>query len=196
MIEEILKLDSNLFIFLNNLGNPNFDFFWIGLSKNEFNIIIYLTATIIYIRTTKKYINYNFKNFLIFILSVTTLIILADQSSNLSKDFFQRLRPCYNDMISESVRLVKDSCGGKYGFFSAHASNSFSLAIFFGLLFKRDSSLLIYFFTFIAFLISYSRIYLGVHYPIDIIIGGIVGIMNGILINRVFLYIIHFFNKT
>ena len=80
------------------------------------------------------------------------------------------------------IRLVKDSCGGKYGFFSAHASNSFTLAVFFGLLYKKKFRYLIYISLFYASLISYSRIYLGVHFPLDIIFGATFGIIIGILI--------------
>ena len=58
------------------------------------------------------------------------MITITDQGANIFKDSFKRLRPCYNESIIDSLRLVKENCGGKYGFFSAHASNSFSLAIF------------------------------------------------------------------
>ena len=100
------------------------------------------------------------------------MIIITDQGANIFKDSIQRLRPCYNESIIDSMRLVKENCGGKYGFFSAHASNSFSLAIFFGLLFINRIRYIIMITVVYASLISYSRIYLGVHYPIDIIFGG------------------------
>ena len=120
------------------------------------------------------------------------MITISDQSANLFKDSLQRLRPCYNEIIQDSVRLVKESCGGKYGFFSAHASNSFSLAIFFGLLYKRNQQYLILATVIYASLISYSRVYLGVHYPLDIFFGGLFGILNGILFYRCY----KFFNKS
>ena len=103
------------------------------------------------------------------------MILISDQSANIFKDSFQRLRPCYDELVKDSVRLVKDGCGGKYGFFSAHASNSFSLAVFFGLLFKDFSKYPIYFTLIFASLISYSRVYLGVHYPLDILFGSLFG---------------------
>ena len=113
------------------------------------------------------------------------MILISDQSANIFKDSLQRLRPCYDELIKDSVRLVKEGCGGKYGFFSAHASNSFSLAVFFGLLFKNFSKYPIYFTLIFASLISYSRIYLGVHYPLDIIFGALFGVINGLVIYRV-----------
>jgi undecaprenyl-diphosphatase len=127
------------------------------------------------------------------------MITITDQTANLFKDSFQRLRPCYNEMIKDSLRLVKESCGGKYGFFSAHASNSFTLAVFFGLLYKNKFKYLIYFSLLYASLISYSRIYLGVHFPLDILFGAAFGLIIGILTFNFYdkkLYYFKFFNKS
>ena len=194
MIEEILKLDLDLFLYLNNLGNPYFDNFWIFLSKNEANVITYLLVLIVYIYSINS--NKRIKILFRLIIAIALLITVSDQTSNLFKDSFQRLRPCYNELISESLRLVKESCGGRYGFFSAHASNSFSLAIFFGLLLRSSNRLFILIFSIYAFLISYSRIYLGVHYPIDILVGAIFGTVNAIVLYKIYLYNFNFFNKS
>ncbi len=186
MLEEILKLDTEIFIFLNNLGTSSFDSFWTFLSRKEANIAVYLSGLLFFLKN-KGFKSYRVKPldvFYIFSL-VLVMILISDQSANIFKDSFQRLRPCYNEIIQDSVRLVKESCGGKYGFFSAHASNSFSLAVFFGILFKDFSKYPIYFTIIYASLISYSRIYLGVHYPLDIIFGGLFGIINGILIYKI-----------
>ena len=135
MIEEILKLDSKLLIFLNNLGVPRFDTFWISLSKIEANILMYLFLICLFFYIQKP--RPKFSNILYLIFIIAIMITITDQGANLFKDSFQRLRPCYDETIKDSIRLVKDNCGGKYGFFSAHASNSFSLATFFGLLFMN-----------------------------------------------------------
>ena len=125
------------------------------------------------------------------------MITITDQGANFFKDSFQRLRPCYNDSLKDSLRLVKENCGGKYGFFSAHASNSFSLAIFFGLLFKNKIRYIILLTLAYASLISFSRIYLGVHFPIDIIIGSSFGLCVGfIMYSYVYLKFLKFFDKT
>ena len=116
------------------------------------------------------------------------MITITDQTANLFKDSFQRLRPCYNEMIKDSIRLVKESCGGKYGFFSAHASNSFTLAVFFGLLYKKKFKYLIYFSLLYASLISYSRIYLGVHFPLDILGGMFWAIVVSLLSYKIVQY--------
>ena len=197
MIEEILKLDSQLFLFLNNLGSSKFDAFWIFLSYKESNIFFYLSLLIFYFYKESKTIKLSevFQS----LLFIAIMILIADQTANLFKDSFQRLRPCYNESLIDSVRLVKESCGGKYGFFSAHASNSFSLAVFFGLLYKNRLRYIIYISLLYASLISYSRIYLGVHFPLDILFGGVYGITIGLVVFRIYenkLDFFKFLNKS
>ena len=195
MIEEILKLDSKLLIFLNNLGVPRFDTFWISLSKIEANILMYLFLICLFFYIQKP--RPKFSNILYLIFIITIMITITDQGANLFKDSFQRLRPCYDETIKDSIRLVKDNCGGKYGFFSAHASNSFSLATFFGLLFMNRIRYIILITLVYASFISYSRIYLGVHFPIDIICGSLFGLFIGFSIYKfVYLKFFKFFNKA
>ena len=195
MIEEILKLDSKLFLYLNNLGTPEFDGFWTTLSKIEANILMYLFLICLFFYVQK--IRPKFLNVFYLIFVIALMITIADQGANLFKDSFQRLRPCHNESLKDSLRLVKENCGGKYGFFSAHASNSFSLAIFFGLLFKNRIRYIILITIVYASLISYSRIYLGVHFPLDIIIGSSFGLCLGfIMYSFVYLKFLKFFNKT
>ena len=195
MIEEILRLDSELFLFLNNLGSPFFDNFWIYLSYKEANILFYLLLLIFYLSINSSKLSEIFY----LLVFIAIMITIADQTANLFKDTFQRLRPCYDEVLKDSIRLVKNSCGGKYGFFSAHASNSFSLAIFFGLLFKNKFRYVIYISLVYASLISFSRIYLGVHFPLDIFFGSIFGITVGFLIFRIYdnrLNFFKFLNKS
>jgi len=195
MFEEILKLDSKLFLFLNNLGTTKFDAFWLSLSKIEANILMYLFLILLFFHIKKLSPKFLYIFYLLFIIAL--MITITDQGANFFKDSFQRLRPCYNESISDSLRLVKENCGGKYGFFSAHASNSFSLAIFFGLLFKNRIRYMIIITTVYASLISYSRIYLGVHFPIDIIVGSSFGIFVGsIIYSFVYLKFLKFFDKA
>ena len=195
MLEEILRIDTELFLYLNNLGTSGFDSFWMFLSSKASNIIVYIAFLEFFLRR-KGFKSYKIKTldiiYIVFIVLV--MILISDQSANIFKDSFQRLRPCYDELIKDSVRLVKEGCGGKHGFFSAHASNSFSLAVFFGLLFKDFSKYPIYFTLIFASLISYSRVYLGVHYPLDIIFGALFGMINGLVIYSVHERILESFN--
>ena len=192
MIEEILNLDSELFLFLNSLGSSNFDFFWIYLSYKESNILFYLSLLIFYFYSKSQKIKLS--EVFYSLLFIAIMITITDQTSNLFKDSFQRLRPCYNDSLQDYVRLVKETCGGKYGFFSAHASNSFSLAVFFGLIYRNKYKFIIYITLFYASLISYSRVYLGVHFPLDIFFGSIYGIIIGLVIFKIYKNKLNFFN--
>ena len=197
MTEDIINLDTELFIYLNSLGFPLFDNFWIFLSTKEANVLFY--STLLFLYFFKRSLKFKFSELFYLLILIAFMITITDQTANLFKDSFQRLRPCYNEMIKDSLRLVKESCGGKYGFFSAHASNSFTLAVFFGLLYKKKFKYLIYFSLLYASLISYSRIYLGVHFPLDILFGAAFGLIIGILTFNFYdkkLYYFKFFNKS
>ena len=121
MFDEILNFDKNLFLFLNNLGSNNFDFLWIIISSKYLNILVFSFFSLFFIK--KKGITY----FLHIIFFSLIIILITDQSSNFLKNFTQRLRPCHEDLIKNSVRIVNNYCGGLYSFFSAHASNTFTL---------------------------------------------------------------------
>ena len=183
----LLDLDQSLFIFLNSLGSLNFDSFWLFISESSAIEAIYLFLVIEFLRFFKIK---DLKSILIFLFSMILMIVFTDQSSNFFKEFFERLRPCHNPELIEIIRIVKNGCGGLYGFFSAHAANTFAFASFIYFLtpnennYKRTSFLLFIW----AVIISYSRIYIGVHFPLDIIIGSIYGLLSGYLFHKPFLY--------
>jgi len=178
VIEELIEFDVKLFLILNNLGSSTFDFFWLLMSNKFTNICIYCIMTYIYYNQKGK----NSTFFLIFLSGI--LVLITDQSTNFFKFYFQRLRPCYNDSLIDLVRLVNDYCGGKYSFFSAHSSNSFALATFFSLIFYKLYKPIFFCLFLFASLISYSRIYLGVHFPLDVFFGSFFGISLGLIFYR------------
>lgn len=111
------------------------------------------------------------------------LFLIADQVSvKLFKDVFERLRPCHNPQIADLVHTLHGKCGGKFGFVSSHAANSFALAIFSGFLLKSCYKYVLPLMLFWAVLVSYSRVYVGVHYPGDILCGAILGCFVGGLV--------------
>lgn len=123
------------------------------------------------------------------ILLVIVNISLTDQiSSNIFKPYFHRLRPCADASMSQHLRLLLDHCSGGFSFTSSHAANHFGIAMFVVMsmspLFKNYR----YLFFVWAALIAYAQVYVGVHYPLDVfagsIIGLIVGYLNGLLYNK------------
>lgn len=126
---------------------------------------------------------------------VTLLVISSDQISvHLFKDVFMRLRPCHNPLIADLVHTVNNHCGGQYGFVSSHAANTFALACFVGLVLKNHFKWMLPFMLSWAAIVSYSRIYLGVHYPGDILGGALLGTLIGVLIFKALWYTNNSFN--
>ena len=166
------------------MGSRTFDVFWMLMTHKATNITLYIFLVFIYFKQS------GLKSFLILLGFVGLLILVTDQVTNLFKISFERLRPCYEPSLKNMVRLVKSSCGGRYGYFSGHASNSFALAVFFSIIFRNKYNRLPFLLLFIAFLVAYSRIYIGVHYPLDVISG----MAFGSLVGMVFYFIWRRFN--
>lgn len=107
------------------------------------------------------------------IASISGLVILSDFiASGICKPFFERLRPCHDASVNHLLNSPC-GCGGQYGFFSSHAATTFSLAGSMVMLFKQNKW--IWLFVFWAAIVSFSRVYLGVHYLSDITVGAIIG---------------------
>ena len=131
------------------------------------------------------YLSYNWKKATIYVLTVIAIIALADQTcAHVMRPFFERMRPCNpENPISDLIQLVNGHrTGGKYGFPSCHAANSFALASSVAILMKKKWLTLFLFIW--AIINSYSRIYLGAHYPGDLIVGAIVGTLIGIIAGK------------
>jgi undecaprenyl-diphosphatase len=184
-MEELFALDQGLFLFLNQMGTQTFDGFWMMMTHKATNISLYLLLALLYLKQTRL------KSFLILLLTVALLILITDQVTNLFKYGFERLRPCHEPALEGMVRLVKASCGGLYGYFSGHASNSFALAVFFSGIFGCKYQKLPFLLLFIAFLVAYSRIYIGVHYPLDVLSGMAFGSLVGMLFYQLWRRIIY-----
>ena len=184
MLDRIKQIDTELLIFLNNLGNKSWDPLWVSIT-DKFTFLP-LFILIIFFLFKKN----GTKGLLVILLFISVLILFTDQFTNVVKDFTQRLRPCRLDELQGLLRDIDIRCG-KYGFFSAHAANSISVTIF--IINCVDESvkkflkpLLILW----VIIFSYSRIYLGVHYPLDTIFGLSFGIFSGFLFKYLYNYFI------
>jgi undecaprenyl-diphosphatase len=164
------RLDQQLFLFINSSNSPFFDQVMHILSGKLIWVPLYL-AILIFLGVKYK------RKFFVILIFIILAATLSDQSSVLVKNIVHRLRPCHEPSISGLVHLINGECGGLYGFVSSHATNSFDVALLSLLFIKKrwySISIVIW-----ALIIGYSRIYLGVHYPGDVLCGSILGAFIG-----------------
>ncbi len=169
-----------MFLALNGNHSSFFDFLFYWSSNKYLWIPLYFFLLYLLIKYYKRESIY-------IILSLIILITISDQLSvHGFKNVFMRLRPCHEPSLEGLVHLVNNKCGGSFGFYSSHASNHFALATFFHFFLGKK----IKYFSFLIFvwaaIISYSRIYLGAHYPGDVIAGAVMGIFLGYMIFKIY----------
>ncbi|MEW4924228.1 phosphatase PAP2 family protein [Algibacter sp. 2305UL17-15] len=188
MMDQILQYDKELFLFLNGLGSSTWDNFWLVVTYKFSSIPLY--ALLLFL----LYKQYGLKSLLIFMVVVALMITFTDQITNVFKRTFERPRPCGEADLIDRMRMVAAYCG-KYGFFSGHSSNSMSTAVFAGLALRASYKNFIFVLLFWSVAVAYSRIYVGVHYPLDIICGMTFGAMSGFLFYKLAMYSIKRFVK-
>lgn len=169
-MEQLIQFDKRLFVLLNGLGSEEFDGFWLFITKQLhwtpfFVFIFYLLFR-----------KLGWKHLLLIGVSIAVMITFTDQFTNLIKNSVQRLRPCNDLEIKDIIRIVKSS--DTFSYFSGHAMNSMAAATFVFLVLKKY-----YRYAFLLFLFplifAYSRIYLGLHFPGDIVSGYLFGAISG-----------------
>jgi undecaprenyl-diphosphatase len=169
MLEQLKSLDTHLFLAINGAHSSFFDFLMFWVSDRLIWIPLYIFLAYLLFR------NYG-KRAWILVLFAGLAIAISDQSCMLLfKNVFHRLRPCHEPSLEGMVHLVNGHCGGKYGFISSHAANSFALATYLSLLLGKKIRYFTIFIIVWALLLCYSRVYLGVHYPGDVIVAAIWG---------------------
>lgn len=180
MIETLVQLDKEVMLFLNNLGEQTFDPFWLFITK-QLNWLPFFLLVFYFL--LKKV---SLKTVAVVVVALALLILCTDQLTNLVKYTVGRPRPCNTEDIKESLRIVK--CSSTLSFFSGHASNSMATMLFMYMLLRRY-----YKYAFLVFIFplvfAYSRIYLSLHFPGDILVGYMAGLCTGGLFYRFFVFI-------
>jgi undecaprenyl-diphosphatase len=172
MLETIKSFDENLFLFLNAQHNSFFDqLMWLFSNKLFWGPLYVWVLWILHKKFPKQYWTV--------LVTILLMIVASDQLCNLAKDNVMRLRPSNEPRLYSLVHIVNNYRGGMYGFYSGHAANSFAVAFFILTVVAGKWRYIIPVTISYAVLTSYSRIYLGVHYPGDVLSGAIMGALVG-----------------
>lgn len=176
MFARLLDLDRSLFLALNFDGGFIMDqIMWFFSSGSAYAVLI-----LFYFLSMKFWKKASWKEMFYIILSLSTIILFADQTTGFLKENILKFRPSHAPDLQGLVHIVNEYRGGKYGVTSAHAANGFGLLIFMMFTLQKQRvciAILIY-----TILICYSRIYLGVHYPLDLFFGALIGSVYGFLV--------------
>ena len=179
MLRKLIEIDRYLFLKINrDCSNSFFDTVMPFLREPKFWAPVYLFVLIFVI------VNFGKKAFGWCIAAIVTVALTDSISSKIIKPFFARPRPCMDPDFSEQVNLVASYCGGNGSFTSSHASNHFGLAMFFFITMQQLAPKFVKLFFVWAVIICFAQIYVGVHYPSDIIGGALLGSFAGYFVGK------------
>lgn len=191
MFETLEQFDRSILLAINSWHSGLFDSLMVYVSA------IWIFTPLFFYWLYLAYRKEGAKKLLVLVAFVGLLVLLADQSANIVKHSVKRYRPTHNTEIQTRIHTVNGYTGGQYGFFSGHATNCFAIATLMFFLLSSEP----FWFRSLCFvwagLTAYSRMYLGVHYPSDILVGTLVGIFWGLVIYKFIQYTFNrYFNET
>ncbi len=177
MLEQLLEWDRKTFIYLNNLGVDSYDTFWSLATNISSWIPLFVLFLLLFL------LKYPRKEALWMSFSIIILALFVTLATDLTKEFVARLRPNNDTGINSLIRILRRPSG--YSFFSGHAASSFSITTLV-VLYLREKLSWVWVFYLWPFIFSFSRIYVGVHYPTDILTGAAVGIALAFLFHMAY----------
>lgn len=181
-LSTLLNIDQYLLLSLNGSDS----LFWDGCMLVYTSMAVWMPLAFVLLCVLLK--NNNIRDFFLLVVLIAIVATLTDTiSSGICKPFFERWRPTNDPVLMYAVDVVNETRGGRYGFTSSHAANSFGIATFIMLLIRNRAlscSLIIW-----ASMNAFTRIYLGVHYPGDILAGTLIGVLVGFAMYRLYVYI-------
>jgi len=182
VVESWLSYERELFFLLNGSDSIFLDNLMWSVTGRWVWIPLYCLVVLTIFWKTQK------KEALLVLLFLVVLVTICDQfSASFTRPFFERYRPAHHPEFAEFVQLVNNNKGGRYGFISSHATNSFGFAVFLSLLFRHRWVTVVMLSW--ALLKSYSRIYLGLHFITDFIGGVIAGVAIAVLLYYLFIFV-------
>ncbi|MDO6472994.1 phosphatase PAP2 family protein [Maribacter sp. 1_MG-2023] len=177
MLDKILQWDRDVFIYLNSLGIEQYDAFWSTVTKFPPWIPLFALIVVLFFLTFPK------RDAVAIILTLLVMVVFVGTVTFLTKNVVARLRPNNDEELYTLIRILRSPSG--YSFFSGHASSSFSV-ITITVLFLRRKFKWVYLFYIWPILFAMSRVYVGVHFPIDLMVGALVGILSAWLFYRLY----------
>jgi undecaprenyl-diphosphatase len=170
LLDKIIQYDKDLLVYLNGLGTENWDGFWLLITNQLSWIPLYLIFLYLIFRS------FGWKKTLGLVLLTAVMITFSDQFTVFMKNYFERLRPNRDPSINQLIRILKNN--SSFSFVSGHATTSMAVSFFMYLTLHKYYPYTGFFFIW-PLLFAYSRVYIGVHFPLDVIAGALIGLFIG-----------------